>query len=120
VVIALEEQATLLRSIMRRVAPKKAVRTEYRGEGDRWGYARDEELRRVIAAGEHVAVLRSEGFCRVFWTPRLTALPYVVGAMVGARWPEDADTRWQRHHAAIQNAEDPLAYCVEFMDRSAP
>jgi len=103
---------------MEQATPFKSPSLDYRGIGELWGYASDDELRPVIDAQEHFPILRSEKFCRSFWTPRLTAVTHSdpFAPIIYQKPPEDFDTRWIKHHKAIQTAEDPLAYCIDHMD----
>jgi len=109
--IELPSQSEMLKDVMRHAF---GVNGTYVGEGEHWGF-RQAQREEGIASRAYVRVLRSEGFCRAFWTFRLTAMTLPQDASLSdavfQRIPEDFDTRWQKHHKELQTEEDPIRYC---------
>jgi hypothetical protein len=86
----------------------------YKGEGDHWGWL-PQELEAAIESKAYMRVLRSEEFCRPYFTPRIHAQTIPQGGrvdnLVFQTLPDNAGTLWKEHHAALQSAEDPIRYC---------
>jgi hypothetical protein len=109
----MRSQPEKLRDIMSR-----AIHHHYHGEGRSWGmHTYPERMQEAYDKGDWNRVLRSKDFCRSFWTRLFFATTLAAGVdpPVQTR-TEQETTAWERHHAAIQEVENPIDYCYDHAD----
>lgn len=105
-----------------RMAMYEAERNGYDGPGKDWHGLPAPKLAEIIAAGEHLPVLRSEAFAMKFWHLRLVGYSFAgtsppVNLTYNEITTEKLDA-WKQHHVKIQNA-DPLEYLASFIRRGS-
>ena len=88
-----------IRDLMLRDVMRLAHERHYHGEGDVWGWM-SHDRQKALENGEDVNVLRSEEFCRRYWSQVTTG---------------DETAVWAQHLEALRTAPDPLLYCYENM-----